>query len=158
MAPVLMWVAREPAVTIFSPLITYSSPSGVAVVDTAAELRSNSGSVMAIAAHTLPSRSQLLVGGYRGDGCVTQPLIGQRHVATSPQLASSSVPRRHRCGFSSLLRHRREAKWAPAKLNDSAAPSEQIDQGVEFDRVGMFPSGHYCGLSAHIISQRPDGS
>ncbi len=53
-----MWVAREPAVTkIFSPLITYSSPSRLAVVDTAAESEPNPGSVMAIAAHTLPSRS-----------------------------------------------------------------------------------------------------
>lgn len=52
-----MWVAREPAVTkIFSPLITYSSPSRVAVVDTAAESDPKPGSVMAIAAHTLPSR------------------------------------------------------------------------------------------------------
>ena len=53
-----MWVAREPAVTkIFSPLITYSSPSSLAVVDTAAESEPKPGSVMAIAAHTLPSRS-----------------------------------------------------------------------------------------------------
>ncbi|EUA13794.1 hypothetical protein I553_6913 [Mycobacterium xenopi 4042] len=52
-----MWVAREPAVTkIFSPLITYSSPSSLAVVDTAAESDPNPGSVMAIAAHTLPNR------------------------------------------------------------------------------------------------------
>ena len=52
-----MWVAREPAVTkIFSPLITYSSPSRVAVVDTAAESDPKPGSVMAIAAHTLPRR------------------------------------------------------------------------------------------------------
>ena len=52
-----MWLAREPAVTkIFSPLITYSSPSSFAVVETAAESDPKLGSVMAIAAHTLPSR------------------------------------------------------------------------------------------------------
>ena len=52
-----MWVAREPAVTkIFSPLITYSSPSSLAVVDTAAESEPKPGSVIAIAAHTLPRR------------------------------------------------------------------------------------------------------
>src|SRR5574340_1512801 len=52
-----MWLARDPAVTkIFSPLITYSSPSRVAVVDTAAESEPKLGSVIAIAAHTLPSR------------------------------------------------------------------------------------------------------
>ena len=42
---------------IFSPLMTYSSPSSLAVVDTAAESEPKPGSVMAIAAHTLPSRS-----------------------------------------------------------------------------------------------------
>ena len=52
-----MWVAREPAVTkIFSPLITYSSPSSLAVVVTAAESDPNDGSVMAIAAQTVPRR------------------------------------------------------------------------------------------------------
>ncbi len=54
-----MCVARDPAVTkIFSPLMTYSSPSSLAVVDTAAESEPNPGSVMAIAAHmSLPRRS-----------------------------------------------------------------------------------------------------
>ena len=53
-----MWVAREPAVTkIFSPLITYSSPSTLAVVETAAESDPKLGSVIAIAAQTFPSRA-----------------------------------------------------------------------------------------------------
>ncbi|SKV75999.1 Uncharacterised protein [Mycobacteroides abscessus subsp. massiliense] len=53
-----MWVAREPAVTkIFSPLMTYSSPSSLAVVVTAAESEPKPGSVMAMAAHTLPNLS-----------------------------------------------------------------------------------------------------
>ncbi len=47
------WSARDPAVTkIFSPLMTYSSPSRVAVVDTAAESEPKLGSVIAIAAQT----------------------------------------------------------------------------------------------------------
>ncbi|SKU31897.1 Uncharacterised protein [Mycobacteroides abscessus subsp. abscessus] len=53
-----MWVAREPAVTkIFSPLMTYSSPSSLAVVETAAESEPKPGSVMAMAAQILPKRS-----------------------------------------------------------------------------------------------------
>ena len=74
-----MWVAREPAVTkIFSPLITYSSPSSLAVVDTAAESEPKPGSVIAIAAQTLPSRCQLFVGGDAGDRRVAQALVGHR--------------------------------------------------------------------------------
>ena len=47
------WSAREPAVTkIFSPLMTYSSPSSVAVVLTAAESEPKLGSVIAIDAQT----------------------------------------------------------------------------------------------------------
>ncbi|SKX66846.1 Uncharacterised protein [Mycobacteroides abscessus subsp. abscessus] len=57
LAHTTMWVAREPEVTkIFSPLITYSSPSSLAVAVTAAESEPKLGSVMAMAAHTLPKR------------------------------------------------------------------------------------------------------
>jgi len=50
-------VERSPPVTkIFSPLSTHSSPSRRAVARTAAESEPASGSVIAMAAHTLPKR------------------------------------------------------------------------------------------------------
>ena len=74
-----MWVAREPAVTkIFSPLMTYSSPSSLAVVDTAAESEPKLGSVMAIAAHSLAEPLQLFVGGHAGDRGVAEALARHR--------------------------------------------------------------------------------
>ena len=74
-----MWVARDPAVTkIFSPLMTYSSPSSLAVVDTAAESDPKPGSVIAIAAHTLAELLELLVGGHTGDRGVAEALAGHR--------------------------------------------------------------------------------
>jgi len=86
-----MWVAREPAVTkIFSPLITYSSPSSTAVVDTAAESEPNPGSVMAIAAHTsLPRRSSCSGVATEEMAALPRPWRGtDSSSATSPQLIS----------------------------------------------------------------------
>ncbi len=39
----------------------------------------------------------------------------------------------------------------PAKLNDSALAPEQIDQGVEFDRVGMFFRPSLAGYRPHHL-------
>jgi len=74
-----MWLAREPAVTkIFSPLMTYSSPSSLAVVVTAAESDPKPGSVIAIAAHTFPSLASCSSVADTGDRCVAKPLVGHR--------------------------------------------------------------------------------
>ena len=89
-----MWVARDPAVTkIFSPLITYSSPSSLAVVDTAAESEPKPGSVMAIAAHTsLPSRSSCSSVATPLIAALPSPWRGTDSInATSPQLISITL-------------------------------------------------------------------
>ncbi len=88
-----IWDAREPAVTkIFSPLITYSSPSSTAVVVTAAESDPNPGSVMAIAAHTLPSRSSCSSVATPEIAALPNPWNGMDSTrATSPQLTSTML-------------------------------------------------------------------
>ncbi len=89
-----MWVARDPAVTkIFSPLITYSSPSSLAVVDTAAESEPKPGSVIAIAAHTsLPSRSSCSSVATPLIAALPSPWRGTDSInATSPQLISITL-------------------------------------------------------------------
>src|SRR5258705_3007442 len=88
-----MWLAGEPAVTkIFSPLITYSSPSSLAVVDTAAESEPNRGSVIAIAAHTLPSRSSCSSVATPDIAALPRPWRGtERRSAMSPQLTSVAL-------------------------------------------------------------------
>ena len=74
-----MWLAREPAVTkIFSPLMTYSSPSSVAVVDTAAESEPKLGLGDGHRGPHLAETRELLVGGHAGDGGVAQALVGDR--------------------------------------------------------------------------------
>ena len=88
-----MWLAREPAVTkIFSPLITYSSPSSTAVVDTAAESEPKLGSVIAIAAHTFPSRASCSSVATPEIAALPRPWRGtDSSSAMSPQLISVAL-------------------------------------------------------------------
>src|SRR5215208_3667034 len=89
-----IWVARDPAVTkIFSPLITYSSPSSLAVVDTAAESDPKPGSVIAIAAQTfLPSSSSCSSVATPEMASLPSPWRGTESInATSPQLISITL-------------------------------------------------------------------
>ncbi len=93
-AQTTMWVARDPAVTkIFSPLMTYSSPSSLAVVVTAAESDPNPGSVIAIAAHTsLPSCSSCSSVATPEIAALPRPWRGTDSInATSPQLISITL-------------------------------------------------------------------
>ena len=124
-----MWVAREPAVTkIFSPLITYSSPSSLAVVDTAAESEPNPGSVIAMAAQTRPSRSSCSSVATADTAALPRPWKGiDSSIAASPQLASSACSAAAMLAalrFSPLLSLlRRPLAPAISSVLDSEAPA-----------------------------------
>ena len=158
-----MWVAREPAVTkIFSPLMTYSSPSSTAVVDTAAESEPKLGSVIAIAAQTsLPSRSSCFVGRDAGDRGVAQALTRHRqqqrdiapadldrveHAPTCCRRCGSRPGRRRR----GTPRHRRTRSSSPPRCPRTGWPACRVRRGR---RV---PSGRTCARSAAASRRRPD--
>ena len=138
-----MWLAREPAVTkIFSPLMTYSSPSSLAVVDTAAESEPKLGSVMAIAAHTLPRRSSCSSVATPEIAALPRPWKGtDSSSATSPQLISSALtsadmlaPLTFSLGPSTAAERLGAREGDGVGLRDAL---EQVGQRVELDGVGV---------------------
>ncbi len=145
-----MWVAREPAVTkIFSPLMTYSSPSRVAVVLTAAESEPKLGSVMAIAAHTLPNRSSCSSVATAAIAEFPQTLVGGdgQHETEVAPACFDHVERRlhvaavdHRALFARLrlLLLAATAVGTRAGLAGLRETVVEAGQGVEFDRVIVF--------------------
>ena len=168
-----MWLARDPAVTkIFSPLMTYSSPSRLAVVDTAAESDPKPGSVIAIAAHTLPRRCELLVGGHPGNGGIAEALMGHRQ--QQRDVAPADLHRvEHRghvaavvvllLGLLAVAERFGAGECERVGLRDAF---EQVGQRVELDRVGVLGRSYlreigrsisaapWCALSMTACSLR----
>ena len=139
-------MAREPAVTkIFSPLMTYSSPSSTAVVDTAAESEPKPGSVMAIAAHTLPSRSSCSSVATPEIAALPRPWHGTDSIsATSPQLISITLSTADMLPplWLSFLGLCAVAERLGAGEGDRLGLRDALEQGgqrVEFDGVRVLP-------------------
>ena len=169
-AQTTMWVARDPAVTkIFSPLMTYSSPSSFAVVVTAAESEPKPGSVMAIAAHTsLPSRSSCSSVATPEIAALPRPWRGTDSIkATSPQLTSITLR------TADMLPPLWLASLASAPSRNASAPAkamalacrdalEERGQRVELDRILVLPqiplardrSQHLGGALMRLLDHR----
>ncbi len=150
-AQTTMWVARDPAVTkIFSPLMTYSSPSTLAVVATAAESEPKPGSVIAIAAHTsLPSRSNCSSVATPEIAALPSPWRGTDSInATSPQLISITFR------TADMLPPLWLVSLASAASRNASAPAKAMALACEMpskrlDSVSS-STGYSCSRRSHL--------
>ena len=145
-------LARSPEVTkIFSPLITHSSPSSVAVVRMAAESDPAPGSVMAIAAHTLPKRffcsgvatalMAALPSPWRG--MVSARPASPQHSSIMPSTVAMFAPFRTPSSLLALSAWASPPALAPDPLPESLTPSSNA--------ASMSSSlGYWCSAVSYL--------